>query len=299
MLVFSIFSRKKIASKCMLIMLIFPFLTGCINDPEIISFTDLKFHSVEDAQVNVEFGSLIYNDNAFPIKINKSQFSFIYLKDTIGHLDINKETKLTGSDSTLLLWQAGIFLPVAEKNYPKVLKADSVNFELIGKAKYRVLGIPLNRKIDENINVDLRKVLVNAIQSKLSNSGGLSFEKINFAKTSNSNFTLKAVASIDNNLDINYKIENINLGLSFDKKEQEFASYKLEEAVEIIGMNQIKIPIQIEINRNELMKNVNIFELSSGSLELFFTGSVEVSLDGYHYDVPFDFKKEITLGSML
>jgi len=289
--------KRKIVFNAFLAILSVVVLSGCIQDPKVTGFSEVDFESLIDSTLQISFGTYISNENRIPVRLKDGRLSLLCMSDTVGHVEISEETKLSAKDTTLIPWNANFILPKIETVYPRVIKVDSAKIEVVGSTNYSVIGLPLSNQITKQMKVDLRALVAGAIGDNLGKSGGLTFKNFKMKRGQGADLMVNTEAVIENNLDIDYDIVHFDLGISTGPDKGQFAHWRMNSALAIKGNREIVLPVKIEINGDKLLANVNVFDLGSGKMDLHLTGEVEVSVNGFNYIIPVEFSKKVNMGS--
>ncbi|PKR79873.1 hypothetical protein CW751_13035 [Brumimicrobium salinarum] len=149
--------------KYLLILLsVFLFGTGCIENPEFKGVSNFKIDEINKEKLAFNVDVSTFNPNGYKLKVRKSKFK-LYLNDNfIGNAHLKKKYVMKKKSTTLenvpveIFLEKGMFLSLMQ-----IATKGKVSLRLEGVMKASVVGFPVRRKIDQTEQLDLKDLNIN------------------------------------------------------------------------------------------------------------------------------------------
>ena len=281
--------NNRLVILCLLLLGVFGTTSSCSSykDPTIESLDSIEFLALEDNLVSVKISVTINNPNSMGITLNGVN-TIIYIdKVYVGTSVSTQKIKIKKDGLTSVSFDSNIDLDSFSRVFPKVIKKEGLSDVTVdGVFKVKVGLINVNIKSKSTSKMDLDREVQNMIQGIL-NKRSTKVTKVSPKKVSINVSTLQLDLSMENTFPFDYKIDSIDLDLSFKGEGKNFGNWKLKEPkiIKAKSKDSIKGTVKVE-NFSALSQLGGI--IFNQKRKLFLKGATTISIAGRFFKIPLE-----------
>lgn len=258
-------------------------LCSCVKYPEIVEVNNFKIQTVNEADVQVGFSSLIHNPNPFNIKADSVSFQICYGDDTMGEGIVDNSPVLKKNASTQVNGFAKISIHQLLKNIPDLINNDSLTLMFQMEIKLPHLGRALRREVPfQFLKSDfIHNSLVTDVFKE-----NISLKSIQPVSANLSSSKVRISLELNNPFNSAYEISNVDLDVFSDKYLRNcVGTYQQTEPVRMEANAMTEMNIEVNIDHAKALSSV-FGKITSGDLRQYIKGDIDIVFDGVRYTIP-------------
>lgn len=294
------FSRKKIAFSTLgtlALLVLLTTISGCTQKPELDDVSDIKIVGIKDDKLKMSMLFHINNPSILKIDLSKSEFDITYDKKDLASFEMEKKFEISARNKVEIPVEADIDLTFLEEEQGNIMVADTLIWEVDGRAYYKVFGVPMTSSLDQEIEFSYYDQMQNFLEDKFSQeSQGETFTNFSLGDGSSfSNLVIHTDAQLVNDNGVSFKVHSMELGMKLAEKKPTVAEWVLADTLNFAPYDTLMVPIDIDVNTFSLMGNADILASKQLDQEIYVKGKMTLEINGHTFDIPLAFNKQVKL----
>lgn len=258
------------------------------RDPLSYDIASVSIDSVSDQQVIAHIALRVYNKGQFNIKVKPATLNIYVAHHLIGVGVISSDARLHVKESTLVPVSVTLDLKSLSLLSSRHSPGDSIDFVLDGKIKTVVLNHTLGMHINEQISLNLKKVISDYLTSRFMHASNCQIAGLRLKSADITNPELSIRLRIYNVLPFTYHLYGIHLTAYRITGNKPLSYLNMSDTVVSQPHMPATIGLSAYIDYLNLVQQANLSDLFHPDLRLRFTGEFTVSIEGNPFITPIE-----------
>ena len=273
--------------KIIYVVLVAVVFVSCSKKPEFVHVENVAITGMKDSLLQLSMDYVVYNPNDVKTSLKQSGMEIFYEETAVGKGFLDKQIKLAPNDTIKVPIRFQIALKKLHKFYGSLLKSDSAVFQVKGTSKIGFMLNSFTLVMDDEIHLNTRKIIHEEIRKNLSQEGNFKIKSIEANKIpSLSKTALLLHVETQNNLPLDYEINQMELQFFLKKENQAVAHWQLNAPILQTALQTAQIPVEATLHNFDLLKQLSLNWLTEKKVNFKVVGEVEIKIQEYTFTIP-------------
>lgn len=263
--------------------------TSCSKKPKFIQVDNVSILGLKDSLLLVTMDYVVYNPNDVKTKLRQSGMEIFYKDSLVGNGYLDKQINLVANDTLSVPVRFEIAVAKLHKYYPELISSDSTVFSIKGNSRVSFLLNSFTIDMDDEIHLNTKGIIHEQIQKNLSTADNFKIRSISSNRLPSFNRTkLQLQIETNNNLPLDYVINELQLDFYLDKRRAKVANWQLSQPLRQKSLEKALIPVDVTLNNFDILKQAKLSWLTKTEVNFSILGEIEVQIEGYEFRVPIE-----------
>lgn len=262
----------------------------CVKKPVFIKMGQVKIIALKDSILETKITFIVYNPNRIKAALRSSDIKTYYKNIAVGTSTLDTVVEVPARDTVKVPMITNINLGNLAKVFPELLAANGTSsFRIEGNNKVKVLGVVWNIPLKDEVKLNIRNLIINQVGQTFNGNSGFNLKAFALDKIPGLHKTgFKMNIALKNSMPFDYSIVHLNLDVYKHLGDPAIAHWELPSSLLQKAGETSEIPVQIDVNNLNVLRNLHITDLLHPNLDFLIKGVAEISLQGNLFTIPIE-----------